>query len=77
MNHPANCPHCGVLLDDGDVLEVLSAMDAYKTRSARDAAECYGWTPETPVRFSRVIGIYNTDRDCTTHYICPDCKRKI
>lgn len=26
---------------------------------------------------SRLIGIYSTERDCTTHYQCPDCEGRI
>jgi hypothetical protein len=27
-----------------------------------------------PYFYSRVIGIYDTQRDGVTHYVCPDCK---
>lgn len=37
----------------------------------------YGWSKENPKRFSRIIGINNSELDRVVMFICPKCKETI
>lgn len=91
----ACCPECGANWDGGDIYEHFLAAkfnpyhkqhDHYKNRSLdeiKEAAGSYGWTEETPRRFSEVIGIdMSMDPNATedeqydgiSYWQCPECK---
>ena len=76
------CPKCGANWDAGDILEkfekLRDAGDSYyaiKTNEELvEIAGSYGWTPETPKRFTRLIGIeFPRLYDGVWEYACPDC----
>lgn len=76
MHFPSHCPHCNYCLDEGDIYE--SFLEKLKTpEKALEAAHNYGWSKDNRLRFSQIIGIYDFARDEVSHYICPDCKKKI
>ncbi len=70
---PMQCRHCTENLDGGDVLEVLREKypDVGEEELVRMAAD-YGWTRETPIRFSREIAV-QTERGDPEFTICPAC----
>lgn len=71
------CPHCGITLDDGDILDRLRQNHPeYAEDKLLEAAGYYGWSDRNKIRFSRIIGI-KLDRDRVEFYQCPDCHRKI
>lgn len=84
-----NCPHCGIDLDNGDIVETFQKMREDGDPFWRDKTNIeiikiagnYGWTPETPKRFSRVIGVelpYDHPKhyDGVSYWMCPDCKQQ-
>lgn len=69
---PKECPKCKCSLESDDVYQYY--LDCgYTPENALKCAESYGWSAEKPTRFNRVTGIYDIDRDRTTHWKCPDC----
>lgn len=69
-----NCRHCGFDLDRGDIYECLK----YRSRTSPeedliDMARSFGWTPQYPKRFSKVV-IVQDDATRTQVEICPECK---
>lgn len=83
-----DCPACGKSWDDGDILENLIALrdsppggEFYKHKTDEDLrkiAGYYGWSPENPRRFSKVIGVElpygHPDRyDGVSFWRCPHC----
>lgn len=72
---PKSCPNCKSNLESQDIYEYY--LNEYKDGiKALESASFYGWKPEKPCCFSRCIGIYDMDRDVTSHWQCPDCKHK-
>lgn len=65
------CPNCKNDLDSGLIYETFLAKYGNEKR-ALDIAAKYGAT-KTEGRWGRQIGIYDRDKDRTTHYKCPDC----
>jgi rubredoxin len=81
------CPACGSSWDAGDILERFVALRAegdsyYKNKTdaeLQEIASQYGWTPENPKRFSRLIGVelpysHPNHYDGVSFWRCPDCK---
>ena len=86
LDHHGLCPKCGADWDGGDIFEHLKEL-----RAARDSfygpktdaelrvfARCYGWTPETPKRFSKLIGVelpygHPDHYDGVSFWRCPEC----
>ena len=85
MDHSGLCPKCGADWDNGDIVAFFKNMrasgDRYWANKTDDeivkVAGDYGWTPETPKHFSRLIGIEHRDRyDGVWEYACPDCNAR-
>lgn len=76
MTYPLACPHCNANLDAGDIYDTFIEMGHDHERAELNASH-YGWTPEKPQRFSRIVGQYDWDKDRTIGYKCPDCLREI
>ena len=74
--YPEDCPHCGKILDGGDVYEKMFSLYRDPER-ALEEAEQFGWSKENPVRFSKIVGVYNIETDRTEYFICPNCKEVI
>lgn len=74
---PLRCPHCGFDLDDGDIYERLLAEYIGDEAKALESAGYFGWSKENPRRFSKIIGIYSLESDCTESWRCPSCEKKI
>lgn len=72
MTLPKNCPKCSADLEGEDIYNSY-LKDGYAPEEAEEKAAFYGWTKESPVRFSRVEGIYDWDLDRTSQWKCPDC----
>jgi hypothetical protein len=77
------CPKCGADWNAGDVLETFKQKrtdgdDFWKNKTDEEIEKIaghYGWTPEKPVSFSRLIGVEIRGRyDGVSHWQCPDCK---
>lgn len=82
MDHHGKCPKCSADWDNGDIVEAFKALrangDEYWASKTDEeiikTAGYYGWTPETPRRFSRLIGIEYRERyDGVWEWACPDC----
>jgi len=74
-----SCPHCKVDFDGGDIYESLRAHHLYKDKTdeeVREIASNYGWSPETPRRFSRLITV-KIQGTRQQYYQCPDCKEDV
>jgi hypothetical protein len=76
MNFPSHCPHCGVLLDDGDIFEYFLKEYGDTEKALEEAAE-YGWEKDKPCQFSRIVGMYDWDTDRIGGYFCSDCGKRI
>lgn len=72
------CPKCGADWDAGDIYETLRKQDHYKDKSdeeVKKVAGNYGWTEETPKRFSHLTGVEIRGRyDGVSYWECPNCK---
>lgn len=81
------CPACGSSWDNGDIFERLSDLresgdEFYKNKTDAELQEIaghYGWTPDNPKRFSRVIGVelpysHPQHYDGVSFWRCPDCQ---
>ncbi len=72
MTTPKYCPNCKAELDDIDIYQHF--YEQYKDEAkAIESASHYGWTKESPICFSRCIGIYCREQDRTIQRQCPDC----
>lgn len=60
-DEPSHCPHCNADFQ-GEPIPQEYRDEGY-----------YG----TATHFSRLIGVYNEELDCTTHWRCPDCGKDI
>lgn len=80
------CPECGSNWDDGDILERLKKLREdgviyYGSKTDAELIEIaghYGWTPDNPKRFSRIIGVelgydHPDHYDGVSFWRCPDC----
>ena len=71
------CPVCKESWDDGDIRDQLKASGRYDNRTDEEltnAAKSYGWTPENPQRFSKLIGIEVMGKyDGISYWKCPHC----
>lgn len=74
MNLHANyCPICKFDLDGGDVYETMLEKYPDDPEHALRTASYYGWTEETPVRWSKALGCYDSAEDRTIGWVCPEC----
>ena len=70
-NEHGYCPNCGMDFDGGLIWDTF--FDKYgDVDKADEAAASYGATRETG-KWGLKIGIYDMERDMTTHWKCPDC----
>ena len=69
---PKTCPRCNANFELQDIYEHF-LKEYNDPKEALETAEMYGWTKDKPQRFSRIIGIYDINKDRTTHWQCPDC----
>lgn len=74
--YPRNCPHCDADLDGGDIYESFISMGKSEEESL-EIASGYGWSKETPYRFSNIVGQVDLIQDRITHYTCPECEKTI
>jgi len=54
-------------------LHVEPACSEAKARAGRCYCLPYGDRPEDERFYSRMIGVYDRDRDRTVEWLCPDC----
>jgi hypothetical protein len=82
LDHSGLCPKCGCSWNAGDVLETFKTMRSegrewYKDKTDAELIKIagnYGWTPESPKNFSRLIGIEERGvYDGVCKWRCPDC----
>ncbi len=73
--HTMICRHCGENLDGGDIYEVLreNHPDATDEQILR-MAKSYGWTRETPIRFSHEVVVQPDSRSEPEYTECPACR---
>jgi hypothetical protein len=79
LNKYGQCPICEYGWDGGDVLESLIALDVFKGKSQRElltiASECYGYTEENKIRFTRLNSIDLTGKNAGKGFWeCPSCR---
>ena len=80
-NASGNCPECGYSWDGGDVLEVMKSRNPKLSGGdylIGEAKKMYGWTPENPRRFSKLVTIEPSDGDydfdgSNGFHQCPNC----
>ena len=68
------CPHCNKDWKGKDAYEAIRSMSVHiltPEKELRALAAQFGWTPENPVKLSKVITIILTDD--ITLYECPKC----
>src|SRR5437762_10003470 len=71
------CPNCCGSWDGGDILEVLKENNPHKDgETLREWASHYGYSEDNPRRFQKCIGVYDMERDVTSHVQCPHCNIK-
>lgn len=76
MKVPLECPNCKANLDDGDIYERL--LEIHKDPDiALKYALLFDWNPENRTRFSKIMGIYCTERDRTIGWKCSFCDKNI
>lgn len=78
------CPKCSYNFDGDDVCDYFKYAYAERhpekttseiTQMAQETAAMYGWSPEKPVRFSRIIGIeIPGGYDGIMFHQCPECE---
>lgn len=73
MSEQDKCPKCGFLIDGGDIYESFLKYYNGNCAKAREFASMYGWSEENPKRFKTWLGIYDSDLDGITHYVCSKC----
>lgn len=78
LNRYGQCPNCETGWDGGDVVEVLGNLDVFKHKGQKEllqiAAECFGYTPLNPLRFTRLNSIDLTGlRHGEGFWQCPVC----
>lgn len=86
LDHHGLCPKCGADWDGGDIFEHLKELRAagdsfYGPKTDAELQEIaghYGWTPETPKRFSKLIGVelpygHPDHYDGVSFWRCPEC----
>jgi predicted RNA-binding Zn-ribbon protein involved in translation (DUF1610 family) len=66
-----HCPSCGNNLDGDLIWDTFFERHKDEAKADRIAA-MYGAT-RTEGRWSRAVGLYSIDRDCTYAFRCPDC----
>lgn len=70
-NEHGYCPNCGMDFDGGLIWE--TGLEMHGTEEEADRyAKAYGAT-RTTGRWGKRIGLYDMERDMTTHWKCPDC----
>lgn len=74
-DYPSTCPHCNANLEGDDIFQAFVSIYPIQPEKAMKAALEYGWTPEKPIKFSRILSVYDRDKDITTQSLCPDCKK--
>jgi len=73
-NEHGYCPNCNMDFDGGLIWN--TGLEMYGTEErADDYAEAYGAT-RTTGKWGKRIGIYDMERDMTTHWRCPECKHE-
>jgi hypothetical protein len=76
--HADLCPFCGFDLDNCDVfLVMLNKHPDCSPEECLRFAKSYGWSEEHPKRFSKRLGIYDSHRDETVYFICPQCEERL
>jgi hypothetical protein len=81
MDKSGKCPECNCSWDNGDIFEKLQSIrnsgTAYVGKTDEELlkfAAAYGWTPENPTRFSRLIGVeVRGGYDGVSKWRCPEC----
>lgn len=77
LNRLGKCPNCGVSWDGGDILEVLSKLNAFMNKSYEEvraiAVDCYGWDEENKKHFSNLVKIENKVHNISAEE-CPSCR---
>ncbi len=76
INELTNCPNCNASWKEKDIYESMLEQNGGNPEEARKSAAFYGWSEENKMFFSRVIGIYDDDRDMTVAWQCPFCKKR-
>jgi rubredoxin len=79
MKDVKNCPECGALWDQGDILEYWKGMrergEGYLGMSDDKLRAMYLNDYSAPRRFSRLMGIeIQGTYDGVLYWMCPDCK---
>ena len=72
---PKHCPCCNAGFETDDIYEFFLKQKGDETK-ALESAKMYGWKKESPCSFYRCIGVYDMEKDRTTHWQCPDCKHR-
>ena len=84
LKHAGLCPECGADWNAGDILETFKQKktdgdDFWKDKTDEEIEKIagqYGWTPEKPISFSRLIGVeIRGEYDGVSYYRCPECER--
>jgi hypothetical protein len=75
------CPECGHSWDKGDVFEFMKERNPNLSDEVllKNVKNNFGWTPETPKRFSHLVFIEPSDGDeiatgANGYYQCPNCQ---
>lgn len=81
------CPQCSADWDNGDIVERFKQLrannDPYWGAKTDEeivkSAGHYGWTPETPRHFTRLVGVelpltHPQHYDGVSFWQCPDCQ---
>ena len=71
MSEHGHCPNCDIDLDGGSIWQHFFAQEGSEEEADR-IAEMYGAT-RAKGQWGREIGIYDTERDRTVSWQCPDC----
>ena len=70
------CPVCKTNWDNGDILEELSKLDLYSSKTHKEMLEIasnYGYSVDKPNRFSKLL-IVEIRENNTSYCECPSCK---
>lgn len=74
-----SCPACGVSFVGKEIPYGLYGTGYYKTmKSAKKAAESYGWTPDNKKYFSiNIILVKSINRGVQSYFRCEECKHQM
>jgi len=74
MNEHGYCSNCGMDFDGDMIFDTF--MEKYQDEErALESASHFGAT-KTSGRWDKKIGIYDMEKDMTTHYTCPECNHE-